>query len=343
MLASIHSATSVRFDHTTHHTSNTTAAAAASASANNPTSNNAISNNNNNRMNSAAMNRSRSARNVMARTLPILERGGSTRNFRELPPDRRRSAMLMMESPGSTRNMRSLPENRVRQRSNSTRRFFVADQASRSSQSAGGTTISNASSSSLSNQFRRINLERTDSASSMGSMQSWGSMRSLGCGTDDNGADDSGHNTNHDSTLSILSMESLSIATPTSQITNNGVRQYSFHSNPYYLGSGNSGHNNNNNTNGSVTTETDDMMSLYSRDSVKVRQNQMEQSVSSLSLSAHAIQAVAAVCRTSMEPDDDMFSFASASECTVYSFDRHRPLKSVHTSPTSAQSQQQWS
>jgi hypothetical protein len=251
-----------------------------------------------NTSNSTTMNsvgsRSRSARNVMARTLPILERGGSTRNFRELPAgDRRRNTLMMMESPGSTRNMRAVPERRLPgHRSNSTRRFFVNDQGSRGS----ATSASLTTASSLSTQLRRIRLERTDSASSMGSAGSWGSM----------GLGDSSHNTGsytyNDSILSILSMESL---TTTGTATTPGSRL------PSHCSQG---------------TETDDMISLFSKDSVRVRQNQMEQSVSSLSLSAHASLAVAAVFRG----EDDMLSMAS-SECTIYSFDRNaRPLRMIN-------------
>jgi hypothetical protein len=264
--------------------------------------------------------RSRSARNVMARTLPILERGGSTRNFRELPAgDRRRNAMTMMESPGSTRNMRALPDRRVPgHRSNSTRRFFVHDQASRSS----GTSGSQTTASSLSSQFRRIQLERTDSASSMGSVASWGSG-----GVGDSSLNTGGSNTYNDSILSILSMESL---TTTGTATTPGGRLPSHCSH-----SGD-------------TSDTDDMMSLFSKDSVRVRQNQMEQSVSSffskdskdsarvrqnpmeqsvssLSLSAHAAHAVAAVFRG----EDDMLSMTS--ETTIYSFDQSaRPLRMIN-------------
>lgn len=264
---------------------------------------------NNNHNNSTAMNsvgsRSRSARNLMARTLPILERGGSTRNFRELPAgDRRRNGLMPMESPGSTRNMRALPAGRLPgQRSNSTRRFFVHDQGSRSS----GTTGSQTTASSLSHQLRRVQLERTDSASSMGSVASWGST-GFADGSHSTGSHNHGSHIYNDSILSILSMESLTT-------TGTGCT----------LGSRLPGHCS---QRSETTSDTDDMMSLFSKDSVRVRQNQMEQSsLSSLSLSVHAAHAVASVFRE----EDDMLSVTSSSDCTIYSFDQSaRPLRRVH-------------
>ena len=64
----------------------------------------------------------------------------------------------------------------------------------------------------------------------------------------------------------------------------------------------------------------DDMMSLFSKDSVKVRHIQLENSSNNLQFS----------CRDGMSviADDDMLSLAS-SECTVYSFDKRPPPASV--------------
>lgn len=225
---------------------------------------------------SNSMNRSRSARNVMARTLPILERGGSVRNFRELPADRRRGNANLLESPGSARNLQA-----YRRRSNSTRRFFVADQGSR-----GSTASASATASSLSNHFQRMNLDRQDSASSMGSFQSFGANSSMCSGT--------ANNSNNDSVLSILSIDSnLSLicrspAAPSSLSTST-------------------------HTHAELETDAESMMSLFSKDSVRVRHSQME------SLGSTHMQAP---CRDDMSviADDDMFSVAS-SECTVYSFD----------------------
>ena len=226
---------------------------------------------------SNTLNRSRSARNVMARALPILERGGSTRNFRELPPDRRRGNLAQLESQGSARNLA------MRRRSNSTRRFFVTDQNSR----GGSTSSSSTTAASLTNQFRRVTLERTDSNSSMGSFQSWGSHASTMCSNSySNNGSHSNNNTsqsNNDSVLSVLSIDStLSMARAPP----------------------------------SVTDTDDEMMSLYSRDSVKVRHNQLEvynSSNSSCSALNHASYR--------SFNDDDMLSLAS-SDCTIFSFDR---------------------
>lgn len=209
------------------------------------------------------LNRSRSARNVMARTLPILERGGSTRNFRELPADRR------LESTGSARNLQG-----IRKRSNSTRRFFVAEQNARGSNTSNSSHTVTAAS--LTNQFRRVTLERSDSNSSMGSFQSWGSHASTMCSSSNCNTSQS----NHDSILSILSMESMASRAQAPP---------------------------------SVSDSEDDMMSLYSRDSVKVRLGQLE--VNNNYPHGSCCEGIA------LRAEDDILSLAS-SDCTVVSFDR---------------------
>ena len=221
------------------------------------------------RASNSTMNRSRSARNVVSRTLPILERGGSTRNFRELPPDR---------------NLQG-----VRRRSNSTRRFFVADQNARGSANSG----SSHAASSLTNQFRRVTLERTDSNSSMGSVQSWSSHAST-LASSSNHYSSSNYNTsqsNNDSTLSILSMDSTLTMASRVQAPP------------------------------SVSSADDSMMSLYSRDSVNVRHSQLQGNANNNNSLVLSYGQGSSRNGMVLNEEDDGFSLAS-SECTIYSFDR---------------------
>jgi len=362
-------------------------------------------------MRTTNFNRSRSARSVVNRNLPILERGGSTRNFRELPPVRN-----ALESPASTRNLRRLPgeissaaaSNNLRplteekprpeprtRRSNSTRRFFVPDhQSSRNSGTSSntgsgsavslssqlqkiasrnsGTSSSNtntvsgttSAAASLSTQLRKIALERSDSASSMGSMQTLQSLglsdlRSLGNTSRNDHSSIATHDT-HDSGLSLLSMETFSLASRGTLNSSNNVRNNNNNargsSSASHGGGGGSHshhhhhHHSNSNSNhhhpvtfsqnvvhaynqesvstnlGDADSEVD-MMSLYSRDSVGVRQQQLDASSLLNNTNNNNNNNNNHSNNNNNVTDEDMVSVAN-SECTVYSFDLRPPALS---------------
>lgn len=318
------------------------------------------SNNSNTRMNSAAqtgsrsilrasLDQSRSARNVFAgsgrATLPILERGGSTRNFRELPDRRRNGSQL--ESPAPSRSL-----TRGQRRSNSTRRFFVADQSVRSNGTSSATTAST-----LGERFRRITLERTDSASSMGSIQS------SVCGGSNQRSNNNNNNNSFNNNSNHFGLGLGFGATSTNNTSIANLNSSSHHS-----GHGGGGNNNNHNNNyqdsfssalsmdslslaanaatlhsfGSFNPEASfhndlddseaDMMSLFSKDSVsvRVRQVQMDASASYLA-SSLSLSSDHRGRHDHLTADEDMVSMADGSESTLYSFDLRPPaLSSLH-------------
>ena len=362
--------------------------------------------------------RSRSARNVFAaagRPLPILEREGSTRNFRELP-DRRRTNSFLESGPSPAAPRGNL---RGQRRSNSTRRFFVTDQSSRSSTAPtnnASAAAAAATAASLGERLRRITLDRQDSSSSIGSMQSTGeSMRSLVSGSSSqvvqnhhnfnlNVNNQGSLHSNHSNNRSIQSRLSNNHSIQSRLSNNHSLQSHFSHGGDGRSNGGHHGTINNNNAvnpnfHDSVTSflsmdsmsltsrapasvclsfgsvnpdasfsgygddddgESADMMSLFSKDSLRVRQVQMQpldsSSVFSSSFSrtsdhtnnmnqhtsnTNSNQRLSVADRLSLSgrADDDMLSVATESEVTLYSYDFRPPALSLvqvaHSAETS--------
>jgi len=226
----------------------------------------------------STMERSGSARNVLGApsrsSLPILERGSSQRNLRGLP-DRCRNGSGTTQA-SALESLRS----RGARRSNSTRRFFVADQHARNNGSISSTSAASAS---LGERLRRVNLERGDSTSSIGSMSMSIQPHSL--------LNNSLHTTNsnrfgsgssqifQDSTTSALTMESMSMSSraPTSSLSRLSSSRMTAAASASASASL-SAFLPDASASFSGDTDHDDMMSLFSKDSVRVRQHQLTSS-----------------------------------------------------------------
>ena len=201
--------------------------------------------------------RSRSARNVFAaagRPLPILEREGSTRNFRELP-DRRRTNSFLESGPSPAAAGGGGPARgnlRGQRRSNSTRRFFVNDQSTRSSGGSANHT-NPAAAASLGERLSRITLDRQDSSSSIGSMHSTGeSMRSLVSGSSSQVVQNhynfnlnAHHNNNNNNNGSLHSNQSNTQSSLRSRLSNNhSLQSHISHGNLINNGNNHAGNHN---------------------------------------------------------------------------------------------------
>jgi hypothetical protein len=191
-------------------------------------------------------------------------------------------------------------------RRNSTRRFFVDQNNSRGSSAATGSSTSMGASS-LHSHLRGMHLERSDSNSSMGSFQSWGSQVSTVGSLNNSHSNHNSHSNNNTSVSNNDTSVSNNDSVFSGLTEDTGSRAQR-----------------------SVTSrsEDDSMMSLFSRDSVKVRRDQLDYSLHSSSQhnNSHSNTPQESY-RDGMSvnaTDDDMLSVDS-SECTIYSFDRGAP------------------
>ena len=229
------------------------------------------------------MTRSGSARNVLNRgasvanrPLPILERGSSMRNMRSLP-DRRHTggSSRRFLYPEQTRNNSSTS---TATNSNSSSTNTTNSNSNNNHQHSPHTNRSNQSNRSenvsLSAHIGRVSLRsHLERSNSVNSID--GSLQTMYTSRSAGGESDA-------DLSSILSMSSVSMASRT-------------------LGNHDS------------VTSTSGMDSLFSRDSVTVRQRQME----------------AAAMERHNGQDYDMMSTSSSSECTIYSFDVRPPPVSL--------------